>query len=92
MGSLGLILLLVIQFAFYIIIAQVVMSWLISFNILNIRQPFVYQIWSALNRITEPVFRPIRNFLPSTGGLDFTPIVVVLGLYALEIIISRNLL
>ncbi|MGB0506886.1 MAG: YggT family protein [Pikeienuella sp.] len=92
MGSLGLILLMVIKFVYWVVIANVVMSWLISFNVLNIHQPFVRAIWTGLNRITEPVFRPIRNFLPQTGGLDFTPIVAIFGLIALEILITRNLL
>lgn len=80
-----------IGIAWWIIIVQAVMSWLISFNVLNIRQPFVYQIWSGLNRITEPVYRPIRNLLPSMGGIDITPVIVLLGLSALQIIVNNNL-
>lgn len=91
MGSFILIFNMVISLAWWIIIIQAVMSWLISFNVLNVRQPFVYQIWSGLNRITEPVYRPIRNLLPSMGGLDITPIIVLLGLSALQIIVNNNL-
>ena len=90
MSSLAGILLLIISFAWWVVIIQAIMSWLISFNVLNIRQPLVYQIWSGLNAITEPVYRPIRNFLPNMGGLDLTPIVVLIGLSALRIVISNN--
>lgn len=81
----------IVTFLWWIIIIQAVMSWLISFNVLNIRQPLVYQIWSGLNRMTEPVYRPIRNILPSMGGLDITPVIVLLGLSALQVIVNNNL-
>lgn len=79
-----------ISLAWWIIIVQAVMSWLISFNVLNIKQPLVYQIWSGINRVTEPVYRPIRNILPSMGGLDLTPVIVLLGLSALQIVVNNN--
>lgn len=91
MDSLKLILLMILNFAWWIIIIQAVMSWLISFNVLNIRQPFVYQVWSGLNRVTEPVYRPIRNVLPSMGGLDLTPVVVLIAIAALQVVIANNL-
>ena len=81
----------IVTLAWWIIIIQAVMSWLISFNVLNVRQPFVYQIWSGLNRLTEPVYRPIRQFLPNMGGIDITPIIVLIGLSALRIVIQNNL-
>ncbi len=80
----------VISLVWWIIIVQAIMSWLISFNVLNVRQPFVYQIWSGLNRITEPVYRPIRNLLPSMGGVDLTPVIVLLGLSALQVVVNNN--
>lgn len=80
----------IISLAWWIIIIQAIMSWLISFNVLNVRQPLVYQIWSGLNRITEPVYRPIRNLLPNMGGLDLTPVIVLLGLSALQVIVNNN--
>lgn len=90
MGSLVSILLMLISIVWWIIIIQAIMSWLISFNVLNVRQPLVYQIWSSLNRLTEPVYRPIRNFLPNMGGLDLSPLVVLIGLSILRIIIVNN--
>ena len=91
MSSLVQILDVILSLAWWLIIIQAVMSWLISFNVINVRQPLVYQIWSGLNRITEPVYRPIRNILPNMGGLDLTPIVVLLGISALQILIVNNL-
>lgn len=91
MGSIATILLFVLNLAWWIIIIQAIMSWLISFNVLNIRQPLVYQIWSGLNRITEPVYKPIRKSIPPMGGLDLTPIVVLIGIFALQTIIANNL-
>ncbi|MEM8755968.1 MAG: YggT family protein, partial [Pseudomonadota bacterium] len=55
------------------------------------RQPFVYQVWSTLNRLTEPIYRPIRNLLPNMGGIDITPIIVLVGLMALQVIVNNNL-
>jgi YggT family protein len=85
------ILFLVLNIVWWVVIVQAVMSWLISFDVINLRQPFVYQVWSGLNRITEPLYRPIRNFLPATGGMDFAPLVVLLGIIALQIIIGNNM-
>ena len=90
MGSVVSILLMLISIVWWIVIIQAIMSWLISFNVLNVRQPLVYQIWSSLNRLTEPVYRPIRNFLPNMGGLDLSPLVVLIGLSILRIVIVNN--
>lgn len=91
MLSLFQILLFIIGIAKFIIIIQIIMSWLINFEVLNPRQQIVASIWDGLNRITEPVYQPIRNILPQTGGIDFAPLVVFIGLYALEIIIRNNI-
>lgn len=90
MSSLVQILDVILSLAWWIIIVQAVMSWLISFNVLNIKQPFIYQVWSSLNAVTEPVYRRIRNFLPQMGGLDFAPIVVLLAIMAIRIVLSNN--
>lgn len=92
MGSLALILLMILNIAKWIIIIQIVLSWLVSFNILNIRQPLVYQVWSGLNRLTEPVFQPIRSRLPAMGGLDLAPLIVIIGIIAAQIVIQSNML
>ena len=91
MTSLIMILFLVLNVVWWVVIVQAVMSWLISFDVINLRQPFVYQVWSGLNRVTEPLYRPIRNILPATGGMDFAPLVVLLGIIAIQIIIGNNM-
>jgi len=72
---------------FTIMLAHVIMSWLISFQILNLRQPLVYNIWEGLNRLLEPVYRPIRRLLPDTGALDLAPLVAFIIVIALRNII-----
>lgn len=90
MTSLFQILLLLIDVAFMIVLIHIIMSWLINFSVLNLRQPLVAQIWAGLNRLLEPVYGPIRRRMPAMGGLDLAPLVVVLALYALEIILRNN--
>ncbi|MFQ5567230.1 MAG: YggT family protein [Paracoccaceae bacterium] len=80
-----------VHIAWWIIIIQFIMSWLISFDVINTRNPLVSQVWYALNRITAPVYRPIRRILPDMGGLDFSPVVVLFGLYALQVVVNNNL-
>ena len=74
----------------YFILAQVIMSWLINFGILNTSQPIIIQIWGSLNRLLEPIYRPIRNMLPATGGLDIAPLVVIIGIVVARILIINN--
>jgi len=81
----------IVDLVFYVIIAQVILSWLINFDVINLRQPFIWQVWQGLNRITEPVYRPIRRMLPDMGGLDIAPMIVLFGLYALQVIVYNNL-
>ena len=90
MQSLIQILLLILDVIWFIVIAHVIMSWLINFNVLNRNQPLVWQIWTGLERLLEPLYGPIRRMLPSMGGLDLSPLIVLLGIMALEIIIRNN--
>lgn len=91
MTSLLQILLLIVNVVWFIMIAHIIMSWLISFQVLNIRQPLVAQIWYGLKRLLEPVYGPIRRVLPQTGGLDLAPLVALVGLYAIRIVLINNL-
>ncbi len=91
MMSLMQILLLVLDVVWYLILAHIIMSWLISFQVLNLHQPFVAQIWHGLNRLLEPIYSRVRRFLPDTGGLDLAPLVVMIAVYALRIVILNNL-
>lgn len=74
----------VIDIYVWVIILSAVLSWLVAFDIINMRNRFVYLVGDALNRITEPVYRPIRRFLPDMGGLDLSPLIVILGLWFLR--------
>ncbi|EBA08445.1 YggT family protein [Sagittula stellata] len=90
MTSLFQILLLIIGIVKFIIIAHVIMSWLINFQILNLRQPLVASIWDGLNRLLEPVYGRIRSFLPQMGGLDLAPLIAFVAVIAIEIILRNN--
>jgi len=90
MTSIFMILMLLIDVAFFIILAHIIMSWLINFGVLNMRQPIVAQIWDGLSRLLEPVYGPIRRRLPAMGGLDLAPLIVILGLYVIEIVLRNN--
>ena len=71
-----------------VIIAAAVMSWLIAFNVVNIRNDFVRSVWSTLTALTEPVLRRIRGYLPNTGGIDISPVVLFLLILLVEQIIQ----
>jgi YggT family protein len=90
MTSLFQILLLILDIAQFIIIVHIIMSWLINFQVLNLRQPLVAQIWDGLNRLLEPVYSRVRNLLPNMGGLDLAPLIVLIAVYALRIILINN--
>ena len=73
-----------LQVVTWIIVIQVVLSWLVAFNVINTRNDFVRTFLNALDRITAPMYRPIRRILPDFGGLDFAPIVVFLIIIVLD--------
>ncbi len=79
---------LLLRVASYIIIAQAIISWLVAFNVINTTNDFVRSFLAALDRITEPLYRPIRRILPDFGGIDFSPIVVLLLIYIARILLS----
>jgi len=68
----------------WIIIVQAILSWLIAFNVVNMSSQFVRSIVTALDRLTAPLYRPIRRFLPDFGGIDFSPLVVLLLIMVLQ--------
>ena len=71
----------------YLLIASAILSWLVAFNVVNVRNPVVAQIGDFLYRVTEPALRPIRRFLPSLGGIDVSPVILILLL-----LFARNLI
>lgn len=91
MVSLLEILLLLVRLVQYVIIAHIIMSWLINFQVLNLRQPLVWNIWNGLERLLNPIYSRIRSVLPNLGGLDLAPLILLLATYALQIVISNNL-
>ena len=64
----------------YVVIAAVVVSWLIQFNVINTYNPFVRSLLQALTAVTEPLLKPIRRVMPDLGGLDISPIILLLAL------------
>jgi len=91
MVSLFQILMLILDIVWFFIIAHVIMSWLINFQVLNLHQQLVAQIWYGLNRILEPLYAPVRRVIPNMGGLDLAPLVVLVAVYALRIILVNNM-
>ncbi len=77
----------IITLYIWILIAAAVLSWLVAFNVVNRYNPTVRMIGDTLYRLTEPLLRPIRNLLPSLGGLDVSPVILILALLFLERVI-----
>jgi YggT family protein len=77
----------VITLYIWILIGAAVLSWLIAFNVVNTRNPVVHSIADFLYRITEPALRPIRSILPNLGGIDISPVILILGLLFLRNVI-----
>ncbi|MCO5090050.1 YggT family protein [Bosea sp. (in: a-proteobacteria)] len=81
------VIMIVLNLYIWILIASAVLSWLIAFNVINTRNQFVATVWDVLYRITEPVLRPIRQRLPNLGGIDISPIIVLLIIYFIQSVI-----
>lgn len=76
--------LLLIEIYLWIIIASVILSWLVVFNVVNTQNQIVHIISDTLHRATEPVLGPIRRFLPNLGGIDISPLIIIILLIALR--------
>ncbi len=81
----------VITLYIYVIIASAIFSWLIAFNVVNTQNKFVYTVYDILNRLTEPALAPIRRFMPNLGGLDISPVILLLALIFLQNLIRFDL-
>ena len=79
----------IIELYMYVVIISVVLSWLVSFKVVNTSNRFVYMVGDFTYRATEPALRPIRNVLPNLGGIDISPIVLILLLYFLMEVLAR---
>ena len=71
------------------VIVQFVLSLLISFNVVNMHNRFVEAIWTAVNALLDPILNPIRRIMPKTGAIDFSPLVLIVGLNVLNIIVTN---
>jgi YggT family protein len=87
MNSLAQLINTIINIYIWLLIASAVLSWLVSFNVVNTRNRFVYLVGDFLYRVTEPALRPFRRIIPRLGGVDLTPVVLILLL-----IFARNLI
>ena len=82
---------LLLNIVWWIIVIQAILSWLVAFNVINTHSDFVRQVLYALNRLTEPLYRPIRRIMPDFGALDFSPLVVMLIIQILRGIVIPSI-
>jgi YggT family protein len=80
-----------LSLVWWVFLIMIIMSWLISFNVINTRNQFVAGVWRVLNQITEPILRPIRRIIPPVGGLDLSPIIVFVIIFFLQSVIANDL-
>ena len=73
----------------WVVLATIILSWLIAFNVINTRNDFVNAVWRTLNALTEPVLRPIRRYMPKLQGLDLSPIILFFAIYLVQQVIGR---
>ncbi|MFY0682185.1 MAG: YggT family protein [Thalassovita sp.] len=90
MQSLFQIIMLLLDIVWFFIIAHIIMSWLINFQVLNVRQQLVGQIWYMLQRLLEPIYSRVRAILPPMSGIDLAPLVVIIGIYVIRIVLTNN--
>ena len=88
MISLALLVYKILDIYSWIIIASAILSWLVAFGVVNVRNQFIRVVVDFLYRITEPLLRPIRSFLPAMGGLDISPIILILIIMLIQRIIT----
>jgi YggT family protein len=81
----------ILTLVWWIFLIMIIMSWLISFNVINTRNQFVATVWRIINQITEPILRPIRRIIPPVGGLDLSPIIVFVIIFFLQSFIANDL-
>ena len=81
----------IIDLIVFVVIVNAIISWLIAFDVLNIRNQTVAKLVRALDAVTNPLLKPIRRFMPTIGGLDLSPIILILLLQALRILVASTL-
>ena len=85
------ILMILLNVVWWIIVIQAIMSWLIGFNVINLHNDLVRSVWYALQKMTDPLYRPIRKIMPDFGALDLSPLVVLLIIYILQAVVLPQL-
>ena len=75
----------------YVIIASVILSWLLAFNVINGYNPFVRSLWNGLRAVTEPLLMPIRRMLPDLGGIDISPVILLLACFFIRSVVLPNI-
>ena len=78
-----------LSLAYFLVIATVVVSWLVAFGVLNMNNQFVRQIVRGIDAVTDPILRPIRRIIPPIGGLDFSPVILLIVLYVLQVFVDN---
>jgi len=91
LGPLIEIIMVAINLYIWLVIISAVLSWLVAFNVVNTRNRFVYMVGDFLYRITEPALKPIRRIVPNFSGVDITPIVLILGLWFVQMVLGEVL-
>lgn len=91
-SALGHLLLFMLDVCFWIIIIQVVLSWLIAFEVINVRNPQASNFINLLTRITAPVYTPLRKYVPPIAGIDISPIILIFGIFLLKELVIRMFL
>ncbi len=81
----------VISLLIFVVILNAILSWLVAFDVINVRNQSVYRIIRALDNITDPMLAPIRRFMPNLGGIDISPIILLLLLQALKMLVNELL-
>ena len=83
------VLIIALDFYMWVVIIWVIMSWLVAFNVINTRNQVVHMIGSVLQQLTEPALRPIRRFMPNLGGVDLSPLVLLLAIFFVQMVLQN---
>ncbi len=92
MNALATLISIVASLIFWLVLAHVIMSWLVAFNVVNLQNQFVRSIYYGINGMVEPLLAPIRRILPTAGGIDFSPIVLLIGVEVLRVFLLNDII
>ena len=92
LAPLGQFLIFLLDIFFWVIIIQVILSWLIAFDVINIKNTQARNLVALIEKVTDPVYRPLRRFIPSIAGIDITPIIIIFGIQLLKGLIASTMI